>query len=241
MCRLKLLGGTWVQRESSYDDESVTQHPHLGLLSLLSQSPHQRSPREKLIAYLWPDHASKDARHLLNTSVYAIRQSLSKEVILTRADDLQLNTDLVSVDVNAFRSALRANDPAAAVALYDGPFMDGFFLNGSHAFQRWVEWKRQELSFAYAGALECLATEAMERGDYEAAVQWWHRLSIHDPYNSRVAVGLMRAMRNSGNRAGAVLHARRHATLLREDLGLEPDPSIATFAKTLAMQSNESS
>jgi DNA-binding SARP family transcriptional activator len=48
-----------------------------------------------------------------------------------------------------------------------------------------------------------------------------------------VAVSLMTALDTSGDRAAALQHAQIHETLLREELGIAPDPAVATLAERL--------
>jgi TolB-like protein len=85
----------------------------------------------------------------------------------------------------------------------------------------------------YADALEELADAAEKAGAPGAAVDRWRRRAAHDPYNGRVALHLMQALDASGDRAGALRHARDHAVLLREELNAEPDAQVAEFAERL--------
>src|SRR5687767_16027606 len=96
-----------------------------------------------------------------------------------------------------------------------------------------MERERDRITREYAGALEALAERAERRGDRAVAVTWWRRLATHDPYNSRVAVRLMRALDAAGERASAIQHARVHETLLREELGMEPDAAVLALAERL--------
>ena len=120
-----------------------------------------------------------------------------------------------------------------AVALYRGPLLDGFHVSGSVEFETWLDVERAQLDRRYAHGLEALAGAAEEKGDIEAALGWWRLRAAHDPYNARVALRLMRALDRSGDRAGALRHARIHTTLLREEFDADPDPDLMAFAQRL--------
>ena len=132
--------------------------------------------------------------------------------------------EVVRVDVLEFEAALESGEPQQAVEVYAGPFLDGFYLNGSGEFERWAEGERDRLAREYQGALEELAREAGGRGAVREAVEWWRRLATEAPYDARVAVALMEALAAAGDRAGALRQAEAHATLLEEEFGAAAKP-----------------
>src|SRR5207247_1778429 len=81
------------------------------------------------------------------------------------------------------------HDPARAVSLYRGPFLDGFYLNGEGDFGRWVEGERARLAKLMSDALQSLACAARERGEHRTAADWWRRPAEPDPLRSRDAPG----------------------------------------------------
>jgi TolB-like protein/DNA-binding SARP family transcriptional activator len=117
--------------------------------------------------------------------------------------------------------------------LYQGPFLDGFFLSDAPDFERWADAERERLARAFGGALERLAEEATAEGDAKSAVEAWRRLAAEDPYNSRVTVRLLEALEAAGDRAGALRQARIHATLLEQEFGAEPDPEVTAVAERI--------
>ncbi|HEV7589284.1 MAG TPA: BTAD domain-containing putative transcriptional regulator, partial [Longimicrobium sp.] len=100
-------------------------------------------------------------------------------------------------------------------------------------FERWVDGERDRLARAYAGALEALAAAAEAEGSALRAVEWWRRLTAHDPFSSRAALRLVRALDAAGERPAALRFADTHAALLREELGVEPDPELAAHVEVL--------
>jgi TolB-like protein len=169
----------------------------------------------------------------MNVSVYVLRTALGNDALLTQGDDLCLNAEVVRADVVDFETALEGGDPEKAAALYAAPFLDGFFLTGADEFERWVDGQRERLRRAFGRAVEELAERAAARGDDEAAAEWWRLLVAGDPTNSRIALQLMSALAATGDRVGAIRHAQEHATLLREEIGAEPDPQVTELAERL--------
>ena len=233
MHRIKLLGGAAIETADGPLTGRAVQRRRLALLALLAAARSRGMSRDKLIAYLWPEADAENGRRFLSDSVYRINQALAMDAIVAAGDELRLDQQVLPSDVGALEDALSRGDGEGAVRLYAGPFLDGFFLSDSPEFERWAEAERDRLAREHAGALEALAEAAERDGERAAAVLWWRRLAAHDPYNSRVAVRLMRALDAAGERAAAIRHARAHETLLRDELEMQPDPAVTEMAERL--------
>ncbi len=233
---LKLFGGIALAGDTGPLTGPAVQRHRLALLALLAAAHPRTVSREKLMAGLWSERESEPARRLLNQAVHAVRQALGAEAILSSGEELQLNTDLVRCDLVAFEEALAGGELGHAVALYTGPFIDGFFLDDAPEFERWVDRERDRLAAAYAKALEGLAEAAERAGDTGKAAEWWKTRAAQDPYDSRVALRLMRALEGIGNRAGALQLAVTHHQLLRDELGIEPPPEVRALVERLRQE-----
>jgi DNA-binding SARP family transcriptional activator/TolB-like protein/Tfp pilus assembly protein PilF len=229
---LSLFGSPRVEGPDGPLSGRIGQRHPLALLALLSLAPGGTLAREKLLALLWPERDDEHARGLLNVAVHTLRRALGEGALQSVGTSLQLDPHALRCDVRDFEEALAAGDTARAVSLYTAPFLDGFFLD-SAAFERWVDGERTRLADLYASALEALARRADAEGDATAAVAAWKRRAVHDPCDARVSLALMRALVAAGDRAGALQHAAVHAALLRQELGLEPDPAIVALARDL--------
>jgi TolB-like protein/DNA-binding SARP family transcriptional activator len=233
---LRLFGGLAVEGPDGPLTGRAAQKRRLALLSLLAVAPARAVSRDKLIACLWPETETEQGRHLLSVSIYELRKALGEAAIVSRGDDLVLGTELVCADIHEFGEALEGGDWERAVALYTGPFLDGVFVSDAPEFERWAESERQRYVLRYTDALEKSAEERAARGDTRGAVEAWRRLAAHDPFNSRVALGLMRALEAAGDRAGAIQHARVYTVLLHEEFGAEPDPDVEALAERLRQE-----
>jgi TolB-like protein/DNA-binding SARP family transcriptional activator len=239
MFSLKLFGGVSLSDDGGPLTGSAAQRRRLALLSLLAAAPEGGVSREKLIGYLWPETGSARARHFLADSIYSLRKALGAEAILAQGDNLRLDPDLIRSDISEFRQALASRDSEAAVALYQGPFLDGFFVPDAPEFEGWAEGERERCAREFVQALEALAEEREENGDRRGAVEWWRQLAAHDPYSSRVALRLMQALEEAGDPGGALQYARVHEALLREVLEVEPNAEVTALAGRLRQRRPE--
>jgi serine/threonine-protein kinase len=228
MTQLRLFGTPALVRDGG---AVVTGRPaqrhRIALLALLALTPDHRLSRDKLIAFLWPETDAARGRSLLNASTYAVRSELGDGSLVSEGDDLRLAADVVRSDVAEFLDAVQAGDPDRAVALYAGPFLDGFFLAEAEEFEAWVARERERLAALYGKALAERAEAAGRTGDWRAAAERWRARAALDPYDSEIALRVMRALEMSGNRAGAIQYAGEHARLLREELGVEAGEVVA--------------
>jgi DNA-binding SARP family transcriptional activator/TolB-like protein len=205
----------------------------MALLAVLAVARGRPVGRERLLGLLWPDHPADAARHTLSESLSVLRRELGDQLFVSLGDEVALNPQVAGSDVEAFEAALEAGRLEEAVAAYGGPLLDGFYVANALEFERWVDGERDRLARAFARALETLATGAEAAGNPVQAVEWWRRLAAHDPYSSRAALGLTRALEAAGEPGTALRAAAAHAALLREDLGVEPDPALAEVVERL--------
>lgn len=233
MFRLKLFGSASIEGPHGPLTGRPVQRRRLGLLALLALARKPGLTRERLVGYLWPDSDPERARRLLSDSVYRINQALGGEAVLAIGDELRLNPERLSCDVWEFVDAMQAGDWQQAVDRHAAPFLDGFFLTDSDELERWVDAQRERFAREHARALETLAESAERNGSHREAVRWWRALALQDPFSSRIALRLMRALARAGDRAAALRHGREHGARLEEELELAPDGELLAFIDDL--------
>lgn len=237
MTTLRLLGGAFVEVDGRAQTGAVARRHPLAFLALLARAPSRQLSRDRLVEQLWPKSSPRRARHRLRDTVYTVRGALGSEAVLSVGDDLRLDAARLRVDVLEFDSARDRGAFAEAVALYAGPFLDGFHLGASTNFEHWAEAERIELAHAYRTALRRLAEEAEGRGEARGAASWWYRLAREEPYDADAALGVMRVLAAAGDVAGALRHADLHAARLAGDLDVAPHESVLAMARRLRQTS----
>ena len=218
--KLDLLGGFQL---------SGNTQPVRGLKSLRVQSllaylvlHHQLpQPRQQLAFALWPDTPEEQARTNLRKAILFLRRALPVSEILTCSEgSLQWNPKIpFAVDVIKFQAAVEAGAFEQAIALYAGDLLP-------NCYDEWIVEDRERLKQMYVAALRTLAQQKEAAGDYAAALALLQRLLQTDPLREETHRSVMRIHALNGDHA-AMLHAYQNcATLLKQELGVEP--SLAT-------------
>jgi serine/threonine-protein kinase len=215
MFRLGTFGGLVLTDAAG--DVVMPQRRRLAFLALLAAAGERGLSRDKMLGYLWAESSSENARHALEQLLYSMRKQVS-DLLFQGTDPLRLDTRAVHADVVDFARAIAAKDPAGAVTLYRGPFLDGFYLAGAPEFERWAEAERARLEAEHAEALRKLAAEAHALGRRTVEIDLRRRLASADPLGERAAIALVKALVEAGDWAGALRHAREYEARLREEL-----------------------
>jgi serine/threonine-protein kinase len=145
--RLTTLGGL-----SLVDAAGVPvgqQRRRLALLVLLARAGEHGLTRDRLFALLSPESTASSARHALHQLLYYLRRQAGNALFLG-TDPLRLNPVVVSCDATDLEGAIAQGDLTRAIALYRGPFLDGFHLNIAE-FDEWAAAERSRLATLHAG------------------------------------------------------------------------------------------
>ena len=204
------------------------QHRRLALLAVLAASGERGRGRDQLLGLFWPDASQSRAQHSLGQLVYAIRTSLGGDPF-TGTNPLRLNAAFITSDIGDFSNALARGETEAAVELYRGPFLEGFYLTDAPEFEQWMDAERGRVERSYTEALERLAKTAEASDDYAAAARWRQKLIDTDPVSSKHAIGLIRALMNAGDHTAALQYAERHEALVAQELGTSVGPAVAAL------------
>ena len=232
MLRLRVFGGLAIERNAVPVAATAELHKALALLALVASRDRGIS-RDQLAGYLWPESQSEQARAALSQTLYTLRKQLAEPELFAGTQTLRLNPTFIGSDLRDFELALERDDPEAAVDLYTGPFLQGFFVSNSVELERWIESERVDLARRWAAAVESLACRATERGDRASSVGCWRRLAASEPGNSRFAAGLVAALASGGDTAGALQVAQSHQTFLRSEFDAPPDPVVSGLVKQI--------
>ncbi|MBV9879298.1 MAG: protein kinase [Gemmatirosa sp.] len=233
MLRLTTFGGIQLRDEGEPHVGGASQRRRLAILTVVAAGGSQPVSRDKLVGLLWPETDAERARHALRQALHAIQQAVGQDTLFVGTSALQLDPAVITTDVQDLEAAADAGEHQRVVALYKGPFLDGFFVSDAPAFEHWVDAQRTRYAALYTAALEALAGEADARGDRAGAVAWWRRLAAEQPVSARYALRLMRALADAGDRTGAIQFAAVHQAVVRQELGIDPDPGVAELATSL--------
>lgn len=232
MIEIRTLGGLSATK-GDVAGTSLTRRRPLALLAILAEAAPHPVSRDKVMARLWPDVDANRARNALSQTLFAIRRDLAEPDVIAGRSDLLLNLSVASCDLTRFSAAISRSDHRAAISLYAGPFLDGFFLSDAPEFEQWVEDTRSRIARRAVGSLKELANAAERAGDHHQAADWCWRITEVDPFDSAAALSLVRALAASGERSHAVRFARHHEVLLRREIGAGVNPEMTQLITRL--------
>ena len=202
----------------------LAQPKRVGLLAYLVMAEGGRAvSRDKLQAVFWPKASSDRARNSLNQAVFVLRRAMGDHLLVTNGEgSIGVNADRLGCDAWRFEEHIAAGEKPEALALYGGHFLEGLYVSGAPAFERWLEAERKRhRDLALAAASE-LTAEAESAGKPSEALEWARQAARLAPYDEDVHRRLLRCLLQLGNRAGAIRAYEAFAARLEHDLGFEP-------------------
>jgi DNA-binding SARP family transcriptional activator/predicted ATPase len=205
----------------------------LAYLATEADKPHRR---EVLAGLLWGDMPDQDALSNLRYSLANLRQVIDDRYVkpsylLINRDTLQFNIQsdawldvahllelmgdgkTVSTDVEKLEQA---------VDLYQGCFLEGFYVSNSPGFEDWMLLKREQLARKISATLHQMTTIYEQRGEYDKAQSSAWKLLALEPWDETAHQRLMRALALDGQRSTALMQYETCRRNLAEELGVEP-------------------
>lgn len=227
----------------------------LALLAYLATEHQNSHSRETLMALFWPEEAAPSAQNNLRVILSRLRELAGKLVAAGTTPDELLLSDRYSVqlhpawldraDANRFYQWLEGTQQhihtkrsecahcqaalVAAVQLYQGDFLAGFGLDDCPAFEEWLFIQRERLHLLVIEAYSDLAAYAEANLDLSAARHFAQCQVEIDPLRESAYRQQMRIFAKQGERSLALATFKRCRTILREELGLDPEPETLTL------------
>lgn len=101
--------------------------------------------RDDLASLFWSSEP-KRARASLRNALWTIRDRLGEDVIETDGELVRANADLVSLDLDDLRHAIKSGDASEAIDLWGRGLLPDLAISGSPGWDRWVEELEDQLS-----------------------------------------------------------------------------------------------
>jgi DNA-binding SARP family transcriptional activator len=228
--RVYLLGRFEVERNGEIlPPQSWRRRRPADLLKLVAVAPARAIHREQAIERLWPDKTLEEGANNLYRALHDLRRVLGGPWVFLDKGIVKLDASMW-VDVHEFEASATAGDPASltrAVELYRGD------LCPEDPYGEALESRRQGLRERFADAALKLAQGAVERGDFETAIDFTRRLLRVEPGEEQAHYLLMRALSGSGRKQDALRQFEICARSLRETLDREPSAPLVAFHRAL--------
>ena len=111
--------------------------------------------------------------------------------------------------------------------MYRGPFLAGFSLEGSPAFEEWLLVRQQRFAQIAIETLYRLSVQHAECGDYRQAQAHVQRLLELEPWHEAAQRVLMQLLVLDGRRSEALTHYETYRRRLAHELDATPSPELA--------------
>ena len=195
----------------------------------------QRRPigRDQLAELLWPDRSQEQGRANLRVAIHRLRQQFDPFLLISRQSLAFRPNASIVLDVARFEDRFAVGELATATALYTGPFLAGFYLDESPAFEQWALLERERLHILALTAYQQLITQLAEAGQTDAAINAAQRLLQLDPYHEPTHRQLMRLLARSGQRSAALAQYESCRHLLATELDVTPDEATTALAEQI--------
>ena len=199
--------------------------------------------RELLGEMLWPDEEIDTSRNRLRVTLASLRKQLepppmeSGSVLVASRSHVSLRVGQIFTDVDQFRRAISAaealDDAArtdalrAAVGLYRGELLPGFY-------DEWIYQERRALEHQYQETLTDVISRLMSHGNTAEALPYALSNAAIDPLDEQTQRLLIEVYAALGHfaRANEVFQALRVRMI--DELGVEPSPETAQLVKGTA-------
>lgn len=220
----------------------------LAYLVVEAGRPHRRA---YLAGLFWADQPEKKALQSLRMALSNLRKVLGDQenaipYLFATRESLQFNPESdFALDVKDFLRRLeKALAPQSgglypdrfhpgllrgALELYQGHFLDQFFLKDSSPFEEWASLERENLSRQMFVAVDLLAKYHERRGEISLARKYASRLVALVPWDEYGHRELIRYLGMEGHWSAAGAQYRSLQRILQEELNLSPGPGTEKF------------
>jgi len=220
---IRTLGGLAVQCAGEPVIKFETRK--VGALLVYLACARRAYPREALAELLWEERSQDRALSNLRTALTNLRRQVGTAVITD--DPVAMNPDRdFWLDATDFETRLAAGertveDLEAALALYQGDFLEGFYVD-SQAFEDWALLERERLRLRAMEALDALVAGYLDRREYTRGLTRATQLLRMDSLREETHRQVMRLLALSWQRGKALEQYATCRRLLAEELGVDP-------------------
>ena len=166
---------------------------------------------------------------LLGDAVLIERQT----VAFNRGIRYQLDTEEFAAGVSAPTTVASAQSLQAALALYRGDFLEGFYVRDAPDFEQWLLGQRAQYRESVMQGLHALAAYTEQEGHLSQAIAHTRRLLALEAWREEAHRRLMRLLAASGQRAAALAQYESCRRILEEELAVEPDAETVSLVAAI--------
>lgn len=224
----------------------------LALMAYLASAAPARLARAALAGLLWTDKSEEASRYRLRHTLWDLRRTLGKELLLSDEGACWICPGEVWMDQQEFKAGCRAlgvgekaPNPATPpqlselVCLYRGDLLEGIAVREAPLFEEWLLAERERLQLLYLEALWRLARAQMAAPPLSEAAGTLARLIEADPLRERSYRALIGLHLRMDDRSAALRGYNQCAGALASALGVPPSPATQLLRRAIADSGSE--
>jgi DNA-binding SARP family transcriptional activator/predicted ATPase len=185
--------------------------------------------RESLVTLLWGDMPEAAAKRNLTQVLSLLRKQFALFLEIT-PQQIGLKPEATYwVDVHLFQQTLETINPAQeperlrqVIELYQGDFLQGFYVKEALDFEAWVLTQRERLRELMIRALDSLVNHYLGQANYSAGLDIAARLLALEPWRETAHRQMMLLLARGGRREAALAQYETCRQVLAKELGVEP-------------------
>jgi len=224
----------------------------LGLLSFLAMEQARPHERVTLSDMFWPDFPQSRADNSLRQALHSLRKVLDTAdcppLFPESRTSVMINPDHpLRIDAQKLirppASCPFFHDPEhcsscetqilEALRNVRGPFLEGFSLPDCEEFENWITGTRDDLLVRVGWESDRLVRLREKTGSLDEALLLLDRTLRMDPLDEPRHGRMMLLLAESGNRTAALHQFEVCRKMLREQLGVEPDPKTRAILERI--------
>lgn len=220
MLEIRTLGGLQLAQGGEAINDLASRKAE-ALLVYLTVTARPQS-REVLADFFWDERSQSQSLANLRTVLSSLRQHLGAYLEITR-DYAGINPDAeVWLDLFEFEKRLGAARLEEAIDLYQGEFLEGFYIRDSAGFEVWLAQERQRCQNKLQGGLHAWVRYHVERGSYQEGIAYAEQLLVIDPHDEEAFRQLILLLSLCGQHGTVSKRYQDFTNLMESELGVAP-------------------
>lgn len=219
------------------------------LMVYLALSDKEMVNREEIASLLWEESPEPEALLNLRVVLSNLKKLFPDHLEISRrkigwakgahytVDYLNIHNTISSILGNYKpRKAISIADAksiASVTQLYQGDFLQGFFIKNSIAFEHWLMYERESLKLEVINSLHIALNSYLENSDFQGGILLANFLLKLDPFSEIAYKKLMQLYALNGQRDASIDCYKKYSNILSSEFSTIPEDETTQLYKLI--------